>query len=74
MKLKEIIVALTILLPIHVVFLVPFLAFFGLSRLFELFSDLSESCALWIDDVCWRLKYWVLVVTGIVEKESDDEL
>lgn len=74
MKLKEIIIVLTIILPIYIVFLVPYLAFVCLSCLFEILSGLSEICAKWIDAVCWRLKFWVLVVTGIVEKESVDEL
>ena len=75
MKLKEIVIKIVFLLPFSVVFvLFPAIALVGISRLFELFSVMLEDCAEWLVLGFCRFLDWVLVVTGIEEKESVDEL
>ena len=74
MKLKEIIVRRVFPVFLVVVFLVPYIALLGISCFLAILSDTFESCANWLNLGVWRFRNWVLVVTGIEEKESVDEL
>ena len=74
MKLKEIIVRRVFLFPLLAALFVPFLALLGLSCFFELLYNFFENCANWLNSGVWIFRDWVLVVTGIEERESVDEL
>ena len=73
MKLKEIIIRRVFLCPLLAALFVPFFALLSISFLFAILSEAFESCANWLNLGVWSFRDWVLVVTGIEEKESDDE-